>query len=321
MKNFYHFDPTSISDAVALLDKYGSSAQVIAGGTELLHEMKGYIKQDLPLYLVNLKNISGLDAISQDSQGLHVGPLAKLSNVASNTIVTGTWPALAQAAGSVATPEIRNLGTIGGNLCQEVWCWYFRREHDVFNCLRKGGAVCYASLGNNTYHSIFGGPKGCYAVAPSDTAVALSALGATVKTTQRTIGMNSFFLDTSPGNVLNADEIITDIVVPVPPNGATQVFSKVRVRESFDFAVASVGLMAAPTIETQNVTTANIYLGGVAPAPYEAKAAETALKGQTVTSAVAANVANAAVANAAPLGMNAYKVNIVKALVSRALLS
>lgn len=319
MKSIYHYDATTVADAAAMLTKYGNKAKVIAGGTDLLEQMKGFIRTGLPDYIINLKSIPGLDAITEDSSGLHVGALATLANVATNATVTGKYPILSQAALAVASPNIRNAGTVGGNIGQEVWCWYYRWEHNQFNCIRKGGTTCYAQAGDNTYHSIFGGKQGCYAVAPSDTSIALLALGASVKTNQRTIAMNQFFADTSPGNVLKVDEIITSIDVPAPPSDNKQVFLKFRERASIDFAIASVGLMAAP--KSSSITTANIWLGGVAPSPVEATGAETALKGNAISSTVATNAANAAVASAVPMTMNGYKTQIVKTLVKRAILT
>lgn len=319
MKNFYHYNATSVADAVAMLDKYGNRAKIIAGGTDLLHQMKGFIRKDLPDYLVNIKTITGLDGITEDTAGLHVGALATLAKVATNQTVLSKYPILAQAAKAVASPQIRNVGTIGGNLSQEVWCWYYRSEHNQFNCLRKGGATCYASAGDNTFHSIFGGKGGCYAVAPSDTAIALLALGASVKTSQRTLTLDQFFQDLSPGTVLKANEIITEVTVPPPPADNKQAFIKFTRRKSFDFAIVSVGLMAAPKSAT--VTTANIWLGGVAPTPMKLTASETALKGNTISDTVATNAAAAAVTNAVPMTKNLYKTTIVKTLVKRAILA
>jgi xanthine dehydrogenase YagS FAD-binding subunit len=322
MKNFYHVDATSLDQAVSLLDKYGTSAKVIGGGTEQLTTMKEYAfpSTALPQYIINLKTVTpALNTITTDSAGLHVGPLTTLATIASSSTVNQSWPALAQAAVAVATPNIRNIGTIAGNICQDVWCWYYRWEHVQFMCLRKGGSVCYAVAGNNVNHSIFGGPKGCYSVHPSDTGVALCALGASVVTTQRTIPMNQFFFPSAPGHVLNADEIIKDIVVPTPTSGSMQAFLKYRPRRGFDFAVASVGLLVAPASGTVN--SASIWLGGVSPVPVEATAAETALKGQTISATTAATVAAAAVSNATPLTNNKYKVALTAGLVQKALLS
>jgi xanthine dehydrogenase YagS FAD-binding subunit len=319
MKVINHYDATSVTDAVAQLDKYGTSAKVMGAGTDILHQLKGFIRNDLPDYVINLKTIPNLNNITSDSSGLHIGPLATLATVGTNSTVVSTYPMLASAALSVATPNIRNIGTIGGNLCQEVWCWYYRWEGVEFNCLRKGGTTCYAQAGDNTYHSIFGGAGGCYSVHPSDTAPALLALGASVTTSKKTIPLKSFFKNLSPGHVLDADEIITSIDVPTPPSGNKQVFIKQRLRQGFDFAIADVALMAAPASGT--ISTASIWLNGVAPTPIEATGAESALVGNAISSTVAASVGAAAVANAAPMTMNAYKVQILKTLVTRAVTS
>lgn len=324
MKNYYHVDVTSLDQAVQLLDKYGTSAVVIAGGTEEITTMKesSLPSNQLATYVINLKTITpALNTITTDSAGLHVGPLTTLAAVAASSTVSQSWPALAQAALSVATPNIRNVGTIGGNISQDVWCWYYRYEHNLFNCLRKGGSVCYAASGNNTYHSIFGGPKGCYSVHPSDTGVALLALGGSVVTTQRTIPMNQFFYAFAPGNVLNADEIIKDIVVPTPPTGNGQVYLKYRARKGFDFATSSVGLVVAPS--TGTVSTARVWLGGVAPAPVEAKGAEAALTGNALSATVAAAAGAAAVTNpqAAAMTDNNYKIALTTGMVKKAILS
>jgi len=319
MKVINHYDATSVADAVAMLDKYGNGAKVIGAGTDLFYQMKGFIKTDLPDYVINLKTIPNLNAITSDSNGLHIGPNATLASVASNSTVASTYPLLAAAANNVATPNIRAVGTIGGNLCQEVWCWYYRWDRNEFNCLRKGGSTCYAQAGNNTFHSIFGGPGGCYAVAASDTAPALLALGASVTTSKQTIALKNFFKNLSPGHVLAADEIITSIDVPAPPSDNKQVFIKQRLRQGFDFALADVALLAAPKSGT--ITTASIWLNGVAPTPIEATDAENALKGNAISSTVATNAGTAAVANAAAMPFNHYKVNIVQALVSRAILA
>lgn len=319
MKVINHYDATSVNDAVAMLDKYGAKAAVIGAGTDLLYQMKEFTLATFPDYIINLKTIPNLANIKSDSSGLHIGPNATLAAVSSNSTVVSTWPMLASAAGNVATPNIRNVGTIGGNLCQEVWCWYYRWQGNLFNCLRKGGSTCYATAGDNTFHSIFGGPKGCYSVHPSDTAPALLALGASVTTNKRTLPLSQFFYADSPGHVLAADEVLTSIDVPNPPSGNKQVFIKQRLRQGFDFALVDVALLAAPA--TGTVTTASIWLNGVAPTPIEATAAETALKGNTISATLATTVGNAAATNAVPMSMNAFRVQMLKATVAKAVTS
>jgi xanthine dehydrogenase YagS FAD-binding subunit len=319
MKVINHYDATSVADAASTVTKYTKKSAVMAGGTDLLHQMKGFVRADLPDYIINLKSVSGLDQITSDSSGLKIGAMTTLTSIATNSTITSTYPILSQAALSVATPQIRNIGTIGGNICQEVWCWYYRWEHNLFPCLRKGGATCYASAGDNTYHSIFGGPQGCYAVHPSDMAIALLALGASAVTNKRTLAMSQFFSGLSPGHVLAEGEIVTSLTVPPLAADSKQVFLKNRVRQSFDFATASVGLVASPKSST--VTAASIWLGGVAPKPVEATGSETALKGNAINATVAAAAGAAAIANAVPMTMNSYKKPIVQELVRKAILA
>jgi xanthine dehydrogenase YagS FAD-binding subunit len=226
---------------------------------------------------------------------------------------------LAAAASEVATPNIRNIGTIGGNISQEVWCWYYRWEGNMFPCLRKGGGTCYAVSGLNQFHSVFGGPLGCYSVAASDTAIALSALNASVVTTKQTLTMDNFFYNLAPGNTLAQGELITEIDVPTPPEGSKSAFVKVAIRNAIDFSLASAGVWYTPS--SQAVTSCRIYLGGVFQTPIRATAAETALTGQTISAATAATVGQAAVSTATPMTLNAYKKNMAATAVSRALLA
>jgi len=319
MKVINHYDAASVADASSTVTKYTTKSAVMAGGTDLLHQMKGFVRANLPDYVINLKTIAGLDTITSSSSGLTIGALSTLTSIATNTTVASTYPILKQAALAVATPQIRNVGTIGGNICQEVWCWYYRWDHNLFPCLRKGGATCYASAGDNTYHSIFGGPQGCYAVHPSDMGIALLALGASAVTNKRTLPMSQFFSTLSPGHVLAEGEIVTSITVPPPATDTKQVFLKFKVRKSFDFAVASVGLVCSPASAT--VSAASIWLGGVAPKPVEATTAETALKGNAISATVAANAGAAAITAAVPMTMNAYKKPIVQELVRKAILA
>ncbi len=250
---------------------------------------------------------------------LEIGATAKLSDIASSEIVKSKYSALARAAGSVASPPIREMGTIAGNLCQQVQCWYFRRSFltgNFFDCLRKGGSQCYAVTGDNRYHAILGARQ-CFAVCPSDTAVALAALDAEIVTNKRSIPIGSFFQ--VQGNVLDEDEIIVEIRVPAPKPGAKQVFIKFALRPTIDFAVASVA--AVITTELGKVSDAKIVLGAVAPVPYRANGAENALKGNAVSEWIAEAAAAAAVKEAVPLSNNKYKVQIIRTLVKRAILA
>jgi xanthine dehydrogenase YagS FAD-binding subunit len=317
MRRFAYRNTTTVAEAVLLL-KAGHAA-VLAGGTDIINLLKIGALTNPPQTLVNIKNIPGIDFIRGDVDGLEIGATAKLSDIASSEIVKSKYSALARAAGSVASPPIREMGTIAGNLCQQVQCWYFRRSFltgNFFDCLRKGGSQCYAVTGDNRYHAILGARQ-CFAVCPSDTAVALAALDAEIVTNKRSIPIGSFFQ--VQGNVLDEDEIIVEIRVSAPKPGAKQVFIKFALRPTIDFAVASVA--AVITTELGKVSDAKIVLGAVAPVPYRASDAENALKGNAISEWIAEAAAAAAVKEAVPLSNNKYKVQIIRTLVKRAILA
>src|SRR5215210_1332020 len=243
MKAFEWVSPTSVNEAVTLLKNapagtdMDDAARAIAGGQDLLTTMKDYITR--PARVVNLKAIRGLDKIEGDGKrGLKIGALVTLAQLEENAVVRRDFPALAEAAHSVATPQIRNLGTVGGNLCQRPRCWYYRLEEAV--CLKKGGSECYAAKGENKYNAILGGGPS-YIVHPSDLAPVLLALGASVLVTgaggRRTIQLEKFFTLPSEGsirreNVLQNDEIITEISVPATAFAARSTYLKFKERDS-----------------------------------------------------------------------------------------
>jgi xanthine dehydrogenase YagS FAD-binding subunit len=324
LKQFYHVDAQSFSDAASYLDQYSGKARVIGGGTDLVGELRSHIIEGntvaplQPQYLVNLKTIPNADYITESGGILKIGALAKLHSIEMSSSVQNDYPLLAQAAHATATYQIRVMGTIGGNICQDVRCWYYRNK--LFTCLRKGGSTCYAQAGNNSrMHSIFGGPAGCYATNQSDMACALMALDANIVTTQNTIPIKSFFINTGPGNVLKADEIVTEVQVPQIAANTKQSYTKWQAIYSHGFGIIKVA--AALTMSGTTCTAAKIALGGVAPTPLRATAAETAITGQTVNDANAATAAAAAVANAVPMTMNKYKVVVTQALIKRAILA
>jgi xanthine dehydrogenase YagS FAD-binding subunit len=247
-----------------------------------------------------------------------------LTQLEEHPVVRASFPGLAAAAHSIATPQIRNLGTVGGNLCQRPRCWYFRLEEVV--CLKKGGSECYAAKGENKYNAILGGGPS-YIVHPSDLAPMLVALGASVSVTgaegKRVISLDKFFTLPSEGsirreNVLKNDDIITAIHVPASALAAHSTYLKFKERESLDFALASVAA-AVELGPNKTVSQARIVLGGVAPIPWPAPAAEKFLTGKTLSAAVLAETARLALAGAAPLEKNAYKIPLTQTLVRRAL--
>jgi xanthine dehydrogenase YagS FAD-binding subunit len=321
MKAFEYINPTEAKDAVAALTQAGQSSKPIAGGIDLLGEMKDYIRT--PNVVVNLKSIPGLKSISSTAKGLDIGALVTLSEIADHPVIRQKYTALAEAAQVVGTPQIRNVGTIGGNLCQRPRCWYYRDEDII--CLKKGGSTCYAVEGENQYHAILGGGPS-YIVHPSDCAPALIALGATVTIQgpkgSRTIPLEEFFVLPTQSvfteNVLKHNEIVTAVHVPAPAAGTRSHYMKVRQKESFDWALSGAAVVL--TMSGNTVKNSRVVLSGVAPIPWRSKEAESALKGQPVTASVADRAGAAAVAKAKPLGKNRYKVPLTRNTVRLAVL-
>jgi len=314
MKKFTLVNATTVDEAASALAASGTA--VLAGGTDLLVRLKDHVSPTLPDALVNIKTIPGLDYIKEEAGVLKIGALTKLTSIYKSSLVQGKYGSLAEAAHKVGVPELRNMGTIGGNLCQEVWCWYYRLPMNQFFCLRKGGTVCQAIPGLNRYLAILGWST-CPAVCPSDTAIPLTALKANIITNKGTIPIGELFKELE--NDLDADEIITEVQVPEPASGTKQSFQRFAYRKAFDFAISSVA--AAITSEAGNVTDASIVLGGVAPTPYRAADAEDALMGKAITESSAEEAGAAAVKDAEALSENAYKIQITKTLVKRAVLA
>jgi len=327
MKAFEWTNPSSLDQAVKMLSASPSTdideaPRPIAGGQDLLTTMKDYTSR--PARLVNLKNIPGMNSLTLSARGLTIGALVTLTELEEHAGVRKSYPGLAESAHSIATPQIRNLGTVGGNLCQRPRCWYFRLEEVI--CLKKGGSECYAATGENKYNAIFGGGPS-YIVHPSDLAPMLLALGATVTvmgaTGRRVIPMDQFFTLPSDGNirrenVLKNDDIITQIFVPASPLAAKSTYLKFKERESLDFALASAAV-AVRVAGTRTVRDARIVLGGVAPIPWRVPAAEKFLIGKQLDKDVLTEAGKIALADAKPLAKNAYKVPLTQTLVRRAL--
>lgn len=319
MRNFEHVNAPDLESALSLLSE---EAKVIAGGTDLLTEMKERIRS--PRRLINIKTIPNLSYIRYDpKEGLSIGALTTLAEIEEHPIIAERFSVLAQAAGSAASPQLRNMGTIGGNLCQSPRCWYYRGP---FNCWLKGGEKCYAFDGANKYHAILGADP-CYAVHPSDLAPALIALGASARIVgpdfDDVLSLEEFYVRPTESrrwmNVLEPDTLITEVQVPTPSENSNGIYLKAMERKVWGFALASVA--AQLTWEGEIVKEARIVLGGVAPIPWRAKAAEAVIQNHKITADLAAQAGEAAVARAQALKENAYKVPLVKALVKRALLT
>jgi xanthine dehydrogenase YagS FAD-binding subunit len=320
MNKFTHANATTVADAAVTLAK--GKAQVIAGGTDLLTYMKGMCSPNPPTTLVNIKNITSLDYIKVDGGTLKIGALTSIADIAASSVVAGGWNALALAAKAVAGPELRNMGTIGGNICQKPRCIYYRNEQNAFNCLRKTSTgLCYALTGVNTYHSIFGAVGGCIAVCPSDTAPALVALGASIVTNKKTWAAADFFVIKGEQiNSIAADEIVTEIQIPALAAGTKSTYLKFAFRKAIDFPLVSCA--AVVTSASGTVSKASIVLGGVFNSPKVATDAQTSITGKAISAATAeaAGAATSATATAA-LPANKYKVQITKTLIKRALLA
>jgi xanthine dehydrogenase YagS FAD-binding subunit len=296
---------------------------VKAGGVDLVDLLKEGLAT--PSRIVNLHTIPGLDQLQEDPKGgLRIGPLVTLAHLSADPKVRQHYTALADAAGHAATPQIRNMATVGGNLLQRPRCWYFR--HADFHCRKKGGERCFAFEGENAYHALFGN-KTCAIVHPSAVAPALIALGARLELTgprgAREVPLEGFFVapeqDLSREHSLGPDELITEIRVPAPLPGSRSAYIKQREKESFDWPLADVAVVLE--LEGRRCKRASVVLGAAAPVPYRARAAEELLVGKSVDEGVAAAAAEAAMQGATPLSQNGYKVPIFKAVVRRTLLA
>ena len=314
--------PEAVAEVGGLLTWDESPAKVIAGGTDLLGEIKeGVVRART---LVGMDRLRELQDYEVGPDGLRLGAMTTLARIELDPAITAGYPALAQAVASIATPQIRNVGTLGGNLCQRPRCWYYRSPQ--FHCSKKGGEVCFARDEGNKYHAVFGGAD-CFIVHPSDMAVALISLRAEVMLTgpsgQRTMPLESFFVgpdrDIAVENVLEAGEILAHVQVPAPWSGHRSVYLKAKERQAYDFALASVAL--AVDVQDGIVRHARLTLGGVAPVPLRRVEVEEVLSGARVATVDSTALGELAVSGARPLKDNGYKVPLVSALVRRALAS
>jgi xanthine dehydrogenase YagS FAD-binding subunit len=328
VKAFAYVNAANEKEAVAALASGGMDARTagpdrkylpLAGGMDLLARMKDYTHQ--PDVLVNVKNLDATIRQTPDG-GLRIGSAVKLIDLIENDLVAKNYPAFHYAAAEVGTPQIRHLGTVGGNLNQRPRCWYFRNEE--FHCLKKGGARCFSVDGENQFHAIFGeGP--CHIVHPSSLAVPSMAYGARFRVIgpsgEREVAADDYFVmpDRSlfSENVLAPDELLTHVILPAPRNLRSASY-EVRFKPSHDWPIAMA--TAVLTMNGATVQTARVVMGAVAPIPWRAPAAEAALVGRQVTEAVAAAAAEAALKGAKPMSGNAYKVQVAKTAVKRALL-
>jgi xanthine dehydrogenase YagS FAD-binding subunit len=321
MNRFEMITPTDLAHAARLLREPGHVA--IAGSVDVIDLLKQNLAE--PAALVNLKGLKELDGIASGADGtLRLGALTRLSEVSEHPRIRERFAAIAQAASQAATPQIRNLGTVGGNLLQRPRCWYFRNPDT--RCLKKGGDKCYALGGLNRYHAILGGGPS-YIVHPSNLAPALIAFDARARIVgpdgERTVDLEKFFtlptVDAERENDLKPGEIVVEVTVPSPSPDARSIYLEAREKQSFDWPLVSVAALVS-LAGNKTVRDSRVVMGAVAPVPWRSREAESALRGGTLDRARAAAAAAAALKQAQPMSDNMYKVPIAKTLVRRAIL-
>jgi xanthine dehydrogenase YagS FAD-binding subunit len=294
----------------------------MAGGQDLLARMKDYVAS--PDRVVNLKNALEATAAGTPGGGMKIGAAMKIIDLAEHAQVAKLYPAIASAAIEVGTPQIRNQGTVGGNINQRPRCWYFRNEE--FVCFKKGGFRCFATTGENQYHAIFGNGGPSHIVHPSSLAVPFVAYGATFRLVsprgERDVAAAEYFTMPTNRNVLKEnvcedDEILTHVVLPAPGNVKTGHY-EVRYKQSHDWPLAFSTVVL--TMSGANIASARVVLGAVAPVPWRSRPAEQVLAGKPLNEETAIAAAEAAVSEAQPMSGNAYKVQIARTAVKRAIL-
>ncbi len=320
MKAFAYVNPANEKEAVAALSPQFEQALPIGGGQDLLARMKDYVTQ--PDRLVNVKGALE-SSVTSFNGGLRIGAAMKMVNLAEHPEVAGMYPAISVAAIEVGTPQIRNQATVGGNLNQRPRCWYYRNEE--FVCLKKGGKTCFSITGENQFHAILGGGPS-FIVHPSSLAVPMLAYGATFRLAgpkgERMIPASEYFTLPSKNvrteNLLAPDELLTHVILP-PPGNVKSGHYEVRYKASHDWPIAFATVLL--NFNGSAVRSARVVMGAVAPIPWRSRPAEEALTGKPVTEATAAAAADAALRDARPLGQNAYKIDVAKTAVRRAILS
>jgi xanthine dehydrogenase YagS FAD-binding subunit len=317
--NFSYVRIRSLKEATHHLSSEG--ARVHAGGTDLLGCLRDNVfGAKKVVSLSGLKDLRGMQETKEG--GLRIGALTTIAEVAESKRMRDRYPALAKAASEVASPQLRNQGTIGGNLCQKPRCWYYRGD---FYCLRKGGTTCYAYQGENQFHCIFGSGGICYITHPSDTAAALVAYEATLRIAgprgTNLLPIEKFYVlpskDVKKETVLKPNEILTEILLPPQVKGLRSSYRKVRARQSWDFSL--VGVALALKFKEDCVEKARVVLSGAAPIPWRAKEAEQTLTGNPLNTDTITRAVNAALKNAEPLEKNRYKIHLFRGVLEEEL--
>jgi len=321
MPNFAYVRAKSLKEAIQHLSSDG--AKIHAGGTDLL----GCLRDDIfgVKKIVSLSPLNDLRGIRVTKDGgLRIGALTTITEVADHKMIRERYPALTKAASEAGSPQLRNQGTMGGNICQKPRCWYYRGD---FYCLRKGGDRCYAYQGENHYHAIFGSGGICYIVHPSDMAPVLMAYESLLRVVgpkgSKLVPFHKFYVlpneDVRRETVLKGNEIVTEILLPPPVQGLRSSYRKVRVRRSWDFALAGVAL--AIQLNGNRVERARVVLSGAAPIPWRSKEVEEAITGKRLDADTVAHAAEAAVKKAETLEHNTYKVPLFRGIIEEELLA
>ncbi len=324
MKTLTNANARDLQEAVALAQEARREGRVVAfsgGGSDLLQQVKDRVVQ--PDVLVNLRTVDGFDEVTSSSSGVVIGGLITLEALADDPLIRDEFPVLAEAAGSVATPQIRAVGTLAGNVAQRPWCWYYRQG---FPCFKAGGNQCFSIVGENQLHAIFGGGPS-FIVHPSDLAPALVALDATFQVVgpdgERSLSPEEFFVlpRTNPEreNVLGPEEVLAGVTLPPARPGLRSTYHKVMDREAWTHAVVSAAVVLE--MDGDVCRDVRIVLGGVAPIPWRVPDAERRLVGQRVTPELARLVGETAVEGAQPLSRNGYKIPLTRTVVERTVLS
>jgi len=323
MREFKIAEPKTADELAALLAETTETTAIIAGGTDLIDELKsGVATAGL---VVDLRGVAGLAGITKEKDGgLRIGAMTRVVDLAGDATVAKDYPGLKEAALSLATPQLRNAGTVGGNLCQRPRCWYYRDPEVV--CRKKGGFNCFAYQGRNKYHCLFGG-SGCFIVAPSDLAPALVSLGAKVTIGSakgdKTVPLEGFYalpeVDVTRENVLEKGQFLKSVAVPAPKPGQKGAYVKLKERGTWDFALASAAVTAV--VKGGTLEEIAIVMGGVAPVPWRLKKAEDVLRGKPATEPLIRQAADAALADATPLRENGYKTDLLYAALKQAVMA
>lgn len=320
LPGFTYVRAKSVADGVRQLTAPGT--RLHAGGTDLLGCLRdGVFKAEK---LVSVSGLADLRGIAPNpAGGLRIGALTTHAQIMADKTIAEHYRALAQASAAVGSPQLRDQGTLGGNLCQRPRCWYFRGE---FHCLRKGGETCYAMSGENENHAILGADR-CVMVHPSDTAAALLALGARVRIAgpggSRVVPLDGFFVGPAKvitrENILEKNEVVTEVLLPPADPGLRSSYRKVRGRGAWDFALAGVAIALA--VKDGRVERARVAFSGVAPVPWRSEPVEQVLVGKALTPAVAAEAAEAGVKGAVALEKNGYKIPLLQGVITESVLA